>query len=159
MHLARILVVALASLATVFVSAHDYATGDIKVAHPYTRSTPPGAKTAGAYLSIDNRGKVAERLMRASSPAAGMVELHSMSMDGNIMRMRAIPAIELPAGKTVALAPGGLHLMLQDLKRPLKKGERIPVTLTFERSGDLKVELSVEDPVDAGKGAAAHASH
>lgn len=138
--------------------AHDYSAGDLKIGHPYTRTTPPGAVAAGAYLSIENKGKAADKLLRAASPAAGLVELHSMSMDGNVMRMRAVPSIDVAAGATVKLAPGGLHVMLQDLKRPLKEGERIPMTLVFERAGEVKVELAVQKS-DAAAGHDAHAGH
>lgn len=138
---------------------HDYRVGDLQIVHPYARTTPPGATTAGAYLAIDNKGKAADKLLRASSPAAGLVELHSMSMDGNVMRMRAVPAIDVAAGATVKLAPGGLHVMLQELKRPLKKGDRVPLTLVFERAGEVKVELAVEDAVATTTGHDPHAGH
>ena len=150
---------AFAVLFSTAVWGHDYTAGDLKIGHPYTRTTPPGATVAGAYLSIDNKGKAADKLLRASSPAAGLVELHSMSMDGNVMRMRAVPAIDVAPGATVKLAPGGLHVMLQELKRPLKKGERVPLTLVFERAGEVKVELAVQDAAAATSGHDAHAGH
>ena len=137
---------------------HDYSVGELKIGHPFTRTTPPGAVAAGAYLSIENKGKSADKLLRAASPAAGLVELHSMSMDGNVMRMRAVPSIDVAAGATVKLAPGGLHVMLQDLKRPLKEGERVPMTLVFERAGEVKVELAVQKS-EAAAGHGAHAGH
>ena len=146
-------------LAAFTAQAHDYKVGDLQIGHPYTRTTPPGATTAGAYLSIDNKGKAADKLLRAFSPAAGLVELHSMSMDGNVMRMRAVPAIDVAPGATVKLAPGGLHVMLQELKRPLKKDERVPLTLVFQRAGEVKVELAVQDAVAAASGHDAHAGH
>lgn len=138
--------------------AHEYKVGELHIGHPYARSTPPGAKVGGAYLSIDNKGKVADKLVRASSPRAGSVELHTMSMEGNVMRMRQVLAIEVAPGATVKLAPGGLHVMLQELKQPLKKGEKFPLTLVFERSGEVKVDIVVEDaPVNAGAAAPAGA--
>lgn len=136
--------------------AHEYKVGELHIGHPYARTTPPGAKVGGAYLSIDNRGKAADKLVRASSPRAGSVELHTMSMDGNVMRMRQVPAIEVAPGATVKLAPGGLHVMLQELKQPLKKGERFPMTLVFERAGEVKVEIVVEDAPSHAAGADAH---
>lgn len=145
------------------VLAHEYKVGELSIGHPFARSTPPGAVTAGAYLSIANNGKTGDKLLRAVTPAAGLAELHSMSMDGSVMRMRPVSAIDLPPGTTVKLAPGGLHVMMQDLKRPLKKGDRVPLTLSFERAGDVKVELSVEDaaPAAASTPAAqgAHSGH
>jgi copper(I)-binding protein len=140
------------------VHGHDYTAGDLKIGHPYTRTTPPGAVAAGAYLSIENKGKAADKLLRAASPVAGLVELHTMSMDGNVMRMRAVPSIEVAGGATVKLAPGGLHVMLQDLKRPLKEGERIPMTLVFERAGEVKVELAVQKS-DVATGHDSHGGH
>jgi len=137
-------------------NAHEYKVGDLHIGHPYARSTPPGAKVGGAYLSINNKGKAADRLVRASSPRAGSVELHTMSMDGNVMRMRQVPAIEVAPGATVKLAPGGLHVMLQELKQPLKKGERFPLTLVFERAGEVKVDIVVEDAPSHAAGADAH---
>lgn len=127
------------------VAAHDFKLGDLHIGHPYTRVTPPGAKVAGAYLSIDNKGKAADRLLKATSPAAASVALHSMSMDGNIMRMRAVPAIAVAPGASVKLAPGGLHIMLEDLRQPLKKGDKFPLTLYFEKAGQVRVEILVQD--------------
>ena len=135
----KFVLLALALCASMNGFAHEYSVGDLRIGHPYTRSTPPGAVTAGAYLSVDNKGKAADRLLRAASPAAGLVELHSMSMDGNVMRMRAVPAIEVPPGTTVKFTPGGLHFMLQDLKRVLEKGtepERSAAALALTRSPD-----------------------
>jgi len=137
-------------------SAHDYKVGQLELSHPYARTTPPGAKAGGAYLSIENKGKAADKLVRASSPRAGSVELHTMSMDGNVMRMRQIPAIEVAPGAIVKLAPGGLHIMLQEIKQPLKKGERFPMTLVFERAGEVKVDIVVEDAPSHGAGTDAH---
>ena len=152
-----IILSAAALLITVPALAHEYTAGELQIGHPYARSTPPGARTAGAYLSIENKGKSAERLVKASSPAAGAVTLHSMSMDGEIMRMRAIPSIAVAPGAVVKLAPGGLHIMLEDIKRPLKKGDKIPMTLHFERAGEVKVELQIQDAAAASPPAAAKA--
>jgi len=96
----------------------------------------------GAFLKIQNQGG-ADRLLAASSSAAGMVQLHSMAMDGNVMKMREVEAIELPAGKTVELKPGGLHIMLMGLKAPLKAGSSVPLTLKFEKAGAVTVNLTV----------------
>lgn len=136
--------------------AHEYKLGELHIGHPYARSTPPGAKVGGAYLSIDNKGKAADRLVRASSPRAGSAELHTMSMEGNVMRMRQVPAIEVAPGATVKLVPGGLHVMLQELQQPLKKGERFPMTLVFERAGEVRVDIVVEDAPSHVTGAEAH---
>lgn len=115
----------------------------ITVDEAFARAMPPGARTAGAYLSIANRGDEPDRLLSARSERAGSVELHEMSEQGGIMRMRAVDAVVIPPGKTVQLTPAGLHLMLVDPKPPLKQGERIPLTLHFERAGDVGVDVVV----------------
>ncbi len=130
-------------------SAHDYSVGELHIGHPYALVTPPGAKAGGAYLSIDNKGKAADKLLRASTARAGSVELHTMSMDGNVMRMRMVPAIDVAPGATVKLAPGGLHVMLQDLKQPLRKGDKFLMTLVFQRAGEVKVDIVVQDAAPA----------
>jgi hypothetical protein len=141
----------LAALVLVFASvgaaAHDYALGALKIAHPWARSTVPGQSAGGAFFKVENGGKTADRLLGASSPAADHVELHSMSMDNaNVMRMRELNAVEVPAGQSVAFEPGQLHLMLMGLKQPLKAGTTVPLTLKFEKAGTLNVELKVEAP-------------
>lgn len=125
-------------------AARDAAPGALVITQAYTKATPPGARTAGAYLTVENRGAVADQLVGARSTAAAAVELHAMSMEGGVMRMRAVPRIEIPAGGSVRLAPGGLHLMIVDPKAPLREHERFPVTLTFARAGAIDVELTVE---------------
>lgn len=125
--------------------AHDYTLGDLKIGHPWSRATPPSAKVGAGYLSIVNQGGVPDRLVAASSPAAGRVEIHEMRMDAGVMRMRELAqGLSVPAGQRVELRPGGLHLMLMDLAAPLREGSMIPVTLTFERAGRLEVELKIE---------------
>ena len=124
--------------------AHDYKLADLAIAHPYARATPPGAEVGGAYMTIDNKGNADDRLLRASSPAAAEVQVHTMSMDGTVMRMHQVPDVELPAGKRVTLKPGGYHLMLVGLKKPLVEGSRVPLELTFEHAGTIDVELAVQ---------------
>ena len=124
--------------------AHGYTVGDLKIGHPWARTTLPSQPAGGAFLKVTNQGAQADRLIGASSPVAERVELHTMKMEGDVMRMREVPAIELPAGQTVTLAPGGLHLMLIGLKGPLKVGESVPATLRFERAGTVTVDLKIE---------------
>lgn len=141
--------------------AHEYHAGALYIDHPHARPTPPGGRAGAAYFSVANKGGLQDRLLRASSPRAATVELHSMNMDGNVMRMRPVPAVAVPAGATVKLEPGGLHVMLTGLKQPLKTGERFPLTLVFEKAGSVTVEIVVEEAgasVPAGK-AGAHAGH
>ena len=130
------------------------AAADVQVVNARAREAPPGARTAAIYLTVENRGAVADRLVAARSPR-GAVEIHAMRMDGGVMRMRATSGVPVPARGRVELAPGGLHLMLVDPAPPLKAGERVPVTLTFERAGAVDVQAAVE-PL---QGAASHGPH
>jgi copper(I)-binding protein len=141
------------------VFAHGSQVGDIAIEHPYAVPTPPAARTGAVYFrAINNEGKADDRLRSASTPIARTVEFHEMTMSGDVMRMRAMPAIELPAGQSVPLRHGGtLHIMLVDLKQPLKNGDRFPVTLEFERAGRKEVMVWVQTPREAAKPEAAHA--
>ena len=125
--------------------ADDYTLGNIVIGHPWSRATPPSAMAGGGFLKLTNKGTAPDRLIAVRSAAAGKAEIHEMKMDGNIMRMRELEkGLEIPAGATVTLAPGGYHLMLMELKAPLLKDARVPVTLVFEKAGSIDVELTVE---------------
>ena len=125
--------------------AHDFSAGDLRIGHPWSRATPPGAKVGGGYLKIENKGSTPDRLVAASLERAGRVEIHEMSIAEGIMRMRELPmGVEIPAGGSVELKPGGLHVMFMDLKSPLKQGDRLMGTLIFERAGAVAVEFAVE---------------
>jgi copper(I)-binding protein len=124
--------------------ADDFDLKALRIEHPFTRATPPGAQVAGAFLTIDNRGKDADRLVGASSPVAGQVEIHEMAMEGGVMKMRAVKGIDLPPGVKVQLKPGGYHVMLESLKQPLKAGEVIPLTLRFEKAGSIDIKVGIE---------------
>jgi len=119
---------------------------------PWVRPTAPGAKVGGAFMTLMG-GKEADRLISGSSPVAGVVELHTHIMEGGVAKMRAIPAIDLPAGSMVELKPGGLHIMLINLKAPLKAGETIPLKLRFEKSGEIEVKVPVMARPTGGDGA------
>lgn len=131
--------------ATTGALAHGYTAGDLRIGHPWARPTASGQSVGGGYLKLTSQGG-ADRLLSATTPVAASVELHRMSMDGDVMRMRRVDAIEVPAGQTVELKPGGLHLMLMGLKQPLQLGEKVPLTLRFEKAGAVEVELKVEHP-------------
>ncbi len=120
----------------------------VKVANAWARATAPGQTTASAYVELTSDTQAA--LVAAGSPLAARAELHSMSMDGGIMRMRALPRVELPAGQTVKLAPGGLHIMLLELKQPLKAGDKVPMVLTVQSSGASLTTLKLEADVRTG---------
>ncbi len=133
------------SLAGLAAMAHDFTLGSLTIGHPYARPTVPGQVVGGGFLSIANKG-ADDRLLSATSAAAKSVEMHTMSMDGDVMRMRQVDGIALPAGKTVDLKPGALHLMFIGLKAPLKAGDTLPVTLKFEKAGEVKVTVNVQAP-------------
>jgi copper(I)-binding protein len=119
----------------------------VKVAGAWVRATAPGQKTAGAYVDLTSDSNAA--LVAAGSPVAERTELHSMSMDGGVMRMRALPRIDLPAGQTVKLAPGGVHIMLVDIKQALKPGDKVPLVLSVQSSGSALTTLKIEAEVRA----------
>ena len=113
-----------------------------KVESAWARPTVAGQSSGGGYLKITG-GAAADRLVSVSTPAAMNVELHTMEMDGNVMRMRPVDAVAVPAGQTVELKPGGLHLMLMGLAQPLKSGSSFPLALRFEKAGEVKVQVKV----------------
>jgi len=121
-----------ALLAVLFLAAAAGAHGQVEARGAWVRGTVLGQTTAGAYMELTSDRRAS--LLGAESPAAGSAEIHEMKMDGNVMRMRAVPRLELPPGKTVELKPGGHHMMLVDLKRPLKKGDLVPIRLKVELS-------------------------
>ena len=116
---------------------------DIKDA--WVRSTVPGQMGTGAFMTIT--AKAGAQLVGVSSPVAGVGEVHEMKMEGDVMTMRVMPALDLPAGKTVALKPGGYHLMLMDLKQPLLKDSKVPLTLTFKDAKGVQSKLELSLPV------------
>lgn len=136
--------------------AQDYRLGELQVSQPYARPTVPGQPAGSAYLNLQNNGKNADKLVSAASPIAGSVQIHTMSMDGNVMRMREVAGVDLPPGARLAMKPGdGYHLMLMGLKQPLKTGDKFPLTLVFEKAG--KIEVTV--PVDNGAAKEKHHHH
>lgn len=143
--------------------AHDYTSGALRVIHPFSHPTPPGASSAAGYVvRLQNNGDQADRLVGASSPAAERVELHTMSVDAQgVMRMREVEGIELAPRGRVELKPGqGYHLMLMGLRAPLKEDDRVPLTLRFERAGAIEVEMEVQArKLEEGAAAAASAPH
>jgi copper(I)-binding protein len=126
-------------------AAQEFRAGPLRIDHPYARATPPAAKTGAVYVTVDNAGSSTDRLLRASTPIAGGVVLHQMTLDGGMMKMRAIPSLEIRPGARLELAPDGYHLMLLDLKQPLRRGDQFPLMLTFERAGTVRIEVTVEE--------------
>ena len=150
MKLLTLVQVALAAVALLF-AAPALATeptavkvGGLELSGAYLRATLPKAPVGGGFLTIVNTGTVDDRLVSAASPAAGDVQLHEMTMDGGVMKMRRLAdGIPIPAGKTVALSPSGLHLMFMQLKQALVEGTTVPVTLTFEKAGPIELQFAV----------------
>jgi copper(I)-binding protein len=119
------------------------ALAQIEIENPWSRATTPGAKIAAGYMTIRNKSAAPDRLLGGSSPLASKVETHVTMKDGDIMRMREVKGYEVPAKGSFELKPGGAHLMLVDIKKPFKEGDRIPLTLRFEKAGEVKTELVV----------------
>ena len=142
------------SLAHNDMKSPEYRIGQLKIENPYARATVPGQKAAGGFMKIENKG-TADQLIAASSPVAGEMQLHTMTMDGNVMKMREVKAIEVPANGTVELKPGGLHLMFMDIKSPLKAGEAVPVKLKFQKAGEVEIKVPVRE-ISAGSGHMKH---
>ena len=117
----------------------------IQVENPWARATPSGAKTGAVYMTIDNKLSIADRLTGLSSEVAKKLQIHETKMENGIMKMREISGgLPVPAGGSVVLKPGGYHVMLIDLNKPLKAGEAFPVTLVFEKAGKVSITVSVQ---------------
>ena len=138
---------AIGALCAVGLLAHaqQFKLGGITIDHPYARATATGQSVGGGFLTIVNKG-ADDRLLSATAAVSRSVELHTMKMEGDVMRMRQVDAIAVPAGQTVELKPGALHMMFIGLKAPLKAGDTVPVTLKFERAGEVTVQVSVQAP-------------
>ncbi|MDP3847844.1 MAG: copper chaperone PCu(A)C [Pseudomonas sp.] len=124
--------------------AHDYSAGELQIAHPWSRALPPNAVTGAAYLDVHNQGKTVDRLLGAQTPRATKTEIHTMLQLGEVMKMQKLDSVGIPAGGDTKLAPGGTHLMLFGLQKPLVAGERFPLTLLFEKAGKVEVEVLIE---------------
>ena len=155
MKLNSLLSLMLSALALIGASAHAQ---NIEVKDAWVRSTVPGQKGTGAFMKIT--AKDGTKLVGVSSPVAGVGEVHEMKMDGDVMKMRALPSLDLPAGKAVELKPGGYHVMLMDLKQPLAKDSKVPLTLLFKDAKGVESKLELSVPVStvapgmSGSGAA-----
>lgn len=130
--------------------AHGVKCGELNIAHPYSTPTIGAGNTGAIYfMNIKNNGKEVEQLIGARSEVSSGIEIHEMSLENNVMKMRAIPEVQLPSGFEVTFKQGqanGYHLMLIDLKKPLKLGDKFPVTLKFKKAGECQAEVWVEAP-------------
>lgn len=142
--LPRLAVLVALALASVPAAAHDYSAGDLKIDHPWARATPGAITTGAVYLSVTATGSAPDRLVAAATPRAAKAELHTQMMDGDVMKMRALSAIEINPGEPAVLKPGSLHIMLVGLTAPLREKDRFPLTLTFEKAGKVDVDVLVE---------------
>ena len=149
----RAFCIALASLPVV-AFAHEYQLKSLSIDHPFARATPPGARSGGAFFVVQNASATPDKLISVASPAAGSAEIHQMAMDGGVMKMRAVTAVDIPSGGTLELKPGGYHVMLLDLKQPLRAGDKVPMTLTFQNAGSILVSVDVE-----ALGSTGHVTH
>jgi copper(I)-binding protein len=145
--ISRSIALAAALLAAGAVSAQT------TVKDAWVRGTVEPQKATGAFMHITSAQ--GGKLVGAQSPVAGVTEVHEMAMEGNVMKMRPVPALELPAGKAVELKPGGYHVMLMDLKQPVKAGETVPLTLTVEGKDGKRETIELKVPVKAAGAAPA----
>ena len=127
--------------------AHEVKIGDIVISHPWVRQSPMGAEVAAGFMTITNNGKEADRLVKATASITPTVQLHEMKMQGDVMKMSEVPGgIVIPPGATVELKPKSLHVMFMNLKAPVKEGETITGTLTFEKAGTVDIKYEVKAP-------------
>jgi copper(I)-binding protein len=131
---------AIAAVALALVT--PVALAQVTVSDAWVRATVPQQKATGAFMELRGAG-TQSRLVEASSPVAGIVEIHEMAMDGNVMRMRAVTGVDVPAGKGVSLRPGGYHVMLMELKNPIQVGDKVPLTLVFEGANKQRQTVEV----------------
>jgi copper(I)-binding protein len=159
MKLQRITTPLLCAAALLAGAVQAQSAAPVAVDGAWARASVQGQKATGAFMRLTASEDT--RLVRAQSPAAGVTEVHEMKMEGDVMKMRAVPALDLPAGKAVELKPGGYHVMLMDLKAPLAKGTSLPLTLVFKDAKGVESQLQVQVPVAAQAPAAqgGHGAH
>lgn len=152
----RVIALAFLLLSPGTVSAHGYKLGSLSIGHPWARATPAGAKVAGAFLSVENKSDMPDRLIQVSIEGAETTEIHQMLMEDGMMKMRPmVGGLEVPAGTKTELKPGSYHLMLMGLAAPLVEGRKVKGLLTFEKAGTIEVEFKVE-AIGGNAGQAAH---
>ena len=139
--------------------AHDYQADSLFIDHPWARAMPTTATTGATYLRIDNNGEVGDRLLEIETPAAEFAELHEHVHAEGLMKMQKAADLTIGAGESVTLEPGGYHIMLMNLKRPLVDGEKFPLTLRFEQAGSVEVEVAVHKDAPTPKNKPAVEAH
>jgi copper(I)-binding protein len=158
--MSRLAIIVAAALAAALASpaqADDVTAGSVKISAPWARATPKGAAVGAGYMTITNNGSAPDRLVGGASDVSSGFEIHEMTMDNGVMRMRPIgKGLEIKPGQTVELKPGSNHVMFLGLKKPLAKGERVKATLAFEKAGKVDIDFSVES-IGAQTGGGDHA--
>jgi len=145
----RLVLPAIVAVALTLVAAFTIArgepvtTGDLAITEAWARATPPGTTVGAAYVTIENRGGADDALVAAKSPLAGTIEIHATVTEGAVAGMRRVEKFVVPAGARVAMAPGGAHLMLMRLSAPLREGALLPLTLVFERAGEVTLDVEI----------------
>jgi len=140
--------------------ALDYKVGALEINNPWSRAVPKGAKVAVGYMKIKNTGTEPDRLVGGSTPVAGRFEIHEMSMDKGVMKMRPLPSgLEIKPGETVELKPSSFHIMMTDLKQPIQRGKPFKASLMFEKAGEVDVDFTVEAVGATPPAAPAHDAH
>ncbi|WP_339079985.1 copper chaperone PCu(A)C [Pseudomonas sp. TMP9] len=145
MLLKKTLLIAALLSPSLFANAHDYSVGNLHIEHPWSREMPPVAPTAAAYFVVHNKGSEADRLLSVSTPAAGKAELHEHVHADGLMKMQQVQGVDIAAGGEVKFEPMGYHVMLFNVQQQAKDGERFPLTLTFEKAGQLEVQVDVHN--------------
>ena len=155
----KLIVLAALLLPVCFANAHEYKAGALEIARPWSQELPPNAPTVAAYFVIHNTGTTADRLLSVDSPIAGIAQLHEHVMQNDLMKMQQVPAVEIPAGGNVTFAPMAYHVMLLELKDRslLGDGKRFPLTMHFEKAGNVTVDVTVQKTAPDGMQAHAHA--
>ena len=139
-----ILFACILSLSAGVAAAQEFKAGPLEIDHAWSRATPKGAKVAAGYLTIKNTGTAPDRLVSGTTPAAGKFEIHEMSMEKGVMKMRPVPeGVEIKPGETVELKPSSFHIMMMDLKQPIERGKPFKASLMFEKAGPVEVEFTV----------------
>ncbi|MDG9881294.1 copper chaperone PCu(A)C [Pseudomonas sp. GD04058] len=141
-----------------FASAHEYNVGNLHIAHPWSLALPPNAPNVAAYFVIDNKGAEADRLLSVDTPVSDRSELHEHVMNGDVMRMQQVPNVAVPAHGQVTFSPSAYHVMIMQPKDRslLTDGKRFPLTLHFEKAGDVTVEVAVQKQPPEGASAHQH---
>ncbi|MEN2397825.1 copper chaperone PCu(A)C [Pseudomonas halotolerans] len=150
----RLILLAALLLPAGFAQAHQYKAGELEIAHPWSQELPPNAPTVAAYFVIHNKGTTADKLLSVDSPIAGKAELHEHVMQGDLMKMQPVAGVEIAPGASVTFAPMAYHVMLLGLedRSLLSDGKRFPLTLHFEKAGDVTVDVAVQKKApDSGK--------